>query len=225
MLLERALALDPTYALAHGYAAECHHSIFQRGGMSQEHRTAATRHAEAAIAHGHGDALALALAGFSIGMDKHDRAAAFAAFEAALAVSPSTALTYILGSVIFAWAGDAERAIEWGERGLRLSPFDPWRASAFISIAVGHFQLGRYEEAAADGRKAVQVSPGFSICYVTLAAPLAKLGRFDEAKAAAARILELQPNFQCSRFLAAVDCSPVFAAALGEALGAAGLPE
>jgi hypothetical protein len=45
---------------------------------------------------------ALAFAGFVIGMDKHDRAAALTAFEAVLSVSPSSALTYILGSVIFA---------------------------------------------------------------------------------------------------------------------------
>ncbi len=225
VLLERALALDPTYALAHGFAAECHHSIFQRGGLHQENRTAAIRHAEAAIAHGQGDALALALAGFTIGMDKHDRAAAFAAFEAALAISPSSALSYILGSVVFAWAGDAERAIEWGERGLRLSPFDPWRSSAFISIALGHFHRARYEEAAAAGRKSVQFSPGFSISYVVLAAPLAKLGRLEEAKAAAGRVLELQPAFHYSRLLAAVDCTPALAASLSEALRAAGLPE
>jgi hypothetical protein len=37
----------------------------------------------------------------------------------------------MLGSVIFAWAGEVERAIEWAERGLRLSPFDPYRSSAF----------------------------------------------------------------------------------------------
>ena len=81
-------------------------------------RAASIRHAQAAILHGQDDALALTFAGFSIGMDGHDRAAAFAAFEAALAVSPSSALTYILGSVILGWAGEAERAIEWGERGL-----------------------------------------------------------------------------------------------------------
>jgi len=39
----------------------------------------------------------LTLAEYLIGMDEHDRAAAFAAFDTALAVSPSTALTYILG--------------------------------------------------------------------------------------------------------------------------------
>ena len=127
VLLERALALDPAYALAHAFAAMCHHNLFLRAGLHDENRTASMHHAEAAIVHGQDDALALTFAGFSIGMDGHDQAAAFVAFEAALAVSPSSALTYILGSVILAWTGEAERAIEWGERGMRLSPFDPGR--------------------------------------------------------------------------------------------------
>ena len=38
-------------------------------------------------------------------------------FEAALALSPSCAFAYILRQRRFGWAGDAERAIEWGERG------------------------------------------------------------------------------------------------------------
>ena len=83
------------------------------------------------------------VAGFTIGMDKHDRAAAFAAFEAALAVSPSLALTYILGSLILAFSGEADRAIEWANRGLRLSPFDPWRSTAFVSSSLGYFQRGQ----------------------------------------------------------------------------------
>jgi len=223
--LERALALDPNYALAHACAAECYHSLFLRGGLREENRTAAVRHAQVAIANGQDDALALTLAGFSLGMDGHDRAAAFAAFEAALAVSPSSALTYILGSVILSFAEEAERAIEWGERGLRLSPLDPWRSSAFISFALGHFHRGRYEEAAAAARKAVQFSPGFSICHMVLAAALAKLGRLEEARAAATRVLELQPVFRYSRQLASVNCEPTLAASLGEALRAAGLPE
>jgi adenylate cyclase len=224
-LLERAIALDPGYALAHACAAECHHSLYLRGGQHEENRVAAARHAQIAIAHGQDDALALTLAGFSIAMDGHDRAAAFAAFEAALAVSPSTALTYIQGSVVLALAGEAERAIEWGERGLRLSPLDPWRSSAFLSFALAKFQLGQYEEAAAEARKSVQSSPGFSIPYVALAASLAKLGRLQEARAAATRVLELQPVFHYSRFLTGVNCEPMLAAALSESLRAAGLPE
>jgi adenylate cyclase len=224
-LLERALALDPGYALAHAYAAECHHSIYLRGGLHNESRAASIRHAEAAIEYGQDDALALTFAGFVIGMDKHDRAAAFSAFEAALTISPSSAVTYIQGSVILALSGEAERAIEWAERGLRLSPVDPWRSSALVGLAFANFHRARYEDAEAAARKAAQISPGFSIPHMLFAASLAKIGRADEAKAAAARVLELQPGFRYSRLLAGAGCTPPLAASLSEALHSAGLPQ
>jgi TolB-like protein/tetratricopeptide (TPR) repeat protein len=224
-LLDRALTLDPTYALAHGCAAMCHHNRFLRAGLREEDRAASIRHAQEALAYGQDDALALTLAGFCIGMDAHDRAAAFTAFEAALAVSPSTALTYICGSVILSWGGEAERAIEWGERGLRLSPFDPWAFAAFGSLMLGHFHRGRYDEAVSAAYKAVQSNPAHSINHVLLAAALAKVGRIEEAKAAAARVLELHPAFRYGRQFSGVDCAPALAASLSEALRAAGLTE
>jgi TolB-like protein len=224
-LLGRALALDPTYALAHAFAAMCHHCLFLRAGLLEENRAASIRHAQAAIVHGQDDALALTFAGFSIGMDGHDRAAAFAAFEAALAISPSSALTYILGSVILAWAGEADRAIEWSQRAMRLSPFDPWAFAAFHSLTLGSFRRGCFEAAADAAHKAVQSNPAHSISYMLLAAPLVKLGRLDEAKAAAARVMELQPGFRYGRQFAGVDCAPALAASLSEALRATGLPE
>jgi TolB-like protein/DNA-binding winged helix-turn-helix (wHTH) protein len=225
VLLERALALDPTYALAHGFAAMCHHNRFLRAGLLEENKKASIVHAQAAIAHGQDDALALTFAGFSIGMDAHDRAAAFTAFEAALAISPSTALSYILGSTILGWNAEAERAIEWAGRATRLSPFDPWTFAAFHAFTLGHFHRGRYDMAAKAAYKAVQSNPGHSISYMLLAAPLAKLGRIEEAKAAAARVLILQPAFRYSRQFAGVDCAPALAASLGEALHVTGLPE
>jgi TolB-like protein/Tfp pilus assembly protein PilF len=225
VLLERAVGLDPTYAQAHAFAAMCHHNRFLRAGLHEEDRAASICHAQAAIVHGQDDALALTLAGFSIGMDGHDRAAAFAAFEAALAVSPSTALAYILGSVILGWTGEAERAIEWSERAMRLSPFDPWAFAAYHAITLGHFHRGRFEEAANAAHKAVQSNPAHSISYMLLAAPLAKLGRLEEAKAAAARVLELQPAFRYSRQFSGANCAPALAASLTKALRHTGLPE
>jgi TolB-like protein len=225
VLLERALALDPMYALAHAFAAMGHHNRFLRGGLHEKDKAASIRHAQAAITHGQDDALALTFAGFSIGMDGHDRAAAFAAFEAALAVSPSTALAYILGSVVLGWAGEAERAIVWSERGMRLSPFDPWTFGALHSLTLGHFLRGRHAEALGAAYKAVQSNPGHSISYMLLAAALAASGRLAEARTAAARVLELQPGFRYRRHFVGVDCAPALAEALGEALSAAGLPE
>jgi tetratricopeptide (TPR) repeat protein len=224
-LLERALALEPDYALAHGNAAMCHHCLFLRAGFQEVNRTASIQHARAAILHGADDAHALTLAGFSIGMDGHDRGAAFTALEAALAISPSSALTYILGSVILGWGGEAERAIEWSERGMRLSPFDSWAFAAFDAQAMSHFLRGRYDEACRAAYRSVQANPAHSITYVQLAAALTRLGRPDEAKAAAARVLELHPTFRYSRQFAGVNCAPALAQCLGDALRTAGLPE
>ncbi|RVB98347.1 transcriptional regulator, partial [Mesorhizobium sp. M7A.F.Ca.CA.002.15.2.1] len=155
----------------------------------------------------------------------HDRAAAFTALDAALAISPSSALTYILGSVVLGWAGEAERAIEWSEKGIRLSPFDSWAWAAFDAQAMSHLLRGRYEEACRAAYKSVQANPAHSITYVQLTAALAKLGRLDEARAAAARVRELQPGFRYSRQFAGVRCAPALAETLGSALRDAGLPE
>jgi TolB-like protein/DNA-binding SARP family transcriptional activator len=224
-LLERSISLEPDYALAHGNAAMCHHCLFLRAGLQENNRSASVRHARSAIAHGQDDALALTLAGFSIGMDGHDRSAAFTALDAALAISPSSALTYILGSVMLGWGGDADRAIEWSERGMRLSPFDSWAFAAFDAQALGHFHRGRYEEACRAAYRSVQANPRHSITYVQLAAALAKLGRLQDARAAAARVLELHPTFRYSRQFSGVNCDPTLASSLGDALHAAGLPQ
>src|SRR3954447_4566739 len=50
-LLERALSLEPDYALAHGHAAFCHENLFVRDGRRDEYRQGAIRHAHAAIAY------------------------------------------------------------------------------------------------------------------------------------------------------------------------------
>lgn len=224
-LLGQALAIEPHYGLAHAFAAMSHHNLFLRAGLSDAHRAASVRHAEAAITHGRDDALALTFAGFSLAMDAHDHGAGTAAFEAALAVSPSSAVTYILGGVVQGWAGDATRAIDWGERALRLSPFDPWAFAAYHALALGHFHQGRFEAAASAAYKGVQANPAHSISHMILAAILARLGSLDAARAAAERVMALQPSFGVGRQLAGVDCAPSLAAALAQSLRACGLPE
>jgi adenylate cyclase len=223
-LLESALSLESDYAAALGYAAWCHESLFLRAGLREENRAAMSRYARAALACGRDDATALTLAGFCIGLIEHDRAAAFQAFEMALALSPSSAFTYIFGSTLLGWSGEAERAIDWGRRALRLSPFDPLGFIAWGGICLGHFARGHAAEAAEAARKAIQVNPAFSINHMLLAAALAKLGKIDDAKAAAARAMELQPSFSINRQCAAIGCAPALAAALTDAVCSVGLP-
>jgi adenylate cyclase len=224
-LLERALAIDPNYALAHGQAALCHEVLYLRAGRKEENRVAAVRHGHAAIALGPDDAAALTYGGIAIGLVEHNRLMSIDAFEGALALSPSAASAYLWGSLILGWGAEAERAIEWGERGIRLSPFDPWVTAAYHGIFLGHFLRGRYEEALSAVRAAIRSKPGFSVSHTMLAAVLVKLDRMDAAKAAAERALTLQPNFSCSGQCAAIGCVPELAAPFIEAMRAAGLPE
>jgi adenylate cyclase len=223
--LERAISLDPNYALAHGQAAFCHEILYIRAGRREETRSAAIHHAHSAIALGPDDASALVYGGIAIGLVEHDRALAQEVFESARAVSPSAAWAYLWGALILGWGGDAERAIEWGERGIRLSPFDPWITAALHGISMGHFLNGRYDDAAKAARRAIRSKPGFSISHMFLAAALAKLGRMDEAKAAAERVLQLQPNFSSTGQCTGIGCVPILAVPLIEALRTAGLPE
>jgi hypothetical protein len=223
-LLERALSIEPDYATAHGFAAWCHEILFVRGGAHEENRLGAARHAHAAIASGRDDAMALVLGGFAMGLVAHDREAARQAFEAALALSPSCAPAYAFGCVVMATGGDADRAIDWGERTLRLSPFDPMSYGTWFAITLGHFQRGDYEAATEAARRCFQANPNWSFAHMLLAATHAKLGRTDAAKDAAARALELQPGYTVSGMCAALDLHASIAEPLSEALHKAGLP-
>jgi TolB-like protein len=224
-ILEDALKLEPDYAQAHGFAAWSHEILFARGGGNEENRLGAIRHAHAAIAHGRDDAIALSLGGLAMGVIAHDRDAARQAFEAALALSSSCALAYNLGSVVMALAGDADRGIEWGERALRLSPFDPMNYAPWFSITLGRLQRAEYEAAAEAAHKTFQANPYWSSAHFLLAATHAKLGQLDAAKSAAARVLELQPDFTISGTCAAFDIHSSIATPLSEALSLAGLPD
>src|SRR5262245_9159635 len=223
-LLEKALALDPSYAGAHGLLAWCYEILFVRSGLKEQNRIAAIRHARAAITHGRDDATALALGAFVTGMVEHDRVTAIEAFERALSLSPSSAFTLFLGSGVLAYAGEAERAIDWAERALRISPNDRLAYVPQHIMALAHFLRGRYEEAANRARRAVQANPLFSVSHCVLAAALAKLGRRADAKAAAMQVLALEPSFSSSGICAGLAIVPTLAEPLTEAWGEAGLP-
>jgi TolB-like protein len=224
-ILEKALSLEPDYAGAHGLLAWCHEILFVRAGFKEENRVAAIRHARAAVTHGRDDATALALGAFVIGLVEHDRVAALDAFERALALSPSSVFTLFLGCTVLAYAGEAERAIDWGERALRVSPFDRLAFLPQHAIAIAHFQRGRYEDAADATRRAVQSNPSLSVTQSWLVAALVKLGRVEDAKTATKRLLVLQPSFGAGKFCTAIGMVPALADALTEAWREAGLPD
>ena len=224
-LLEQALALDPGYAAAHAALAWCHHHLFSRGGLHEENREAAIRHAHAATAHGGDDATALAIAGLVVALDAHDSATAFRLFDQALALSSSNIFALSCGALSLAWSGYPELAVERAQRALRLSPFDPMNFMPNCAMAIAHFHGGRYEAAREAARQAVAANPRFSVCHAHLAAALVRLGQCAAAADAARQVLALNPGFTVSGFRTAHRPAPEVFERYAQAWREAGLPE
>ncbi len=225
-LLERAIELEPDYAAAHAMIALCHEQRYLRGGLHEEAKQAALRHARKAIAVGGDDAAALATAGFVIAVIEYDYETATVAFERSFALSSSSALALGFSSIVRAWKGDDATAVDQAERAIRLSPFDPLLFVPYLGLAYAHFAAGRFEEAAAAASRASQSNPKFSSPYVLHAAALANLGRGEEARVVADRLREVYPDLTVSTAVrSARFAKPEKNAELGDALLRAGLPE
>ena len=223
--LHRSLALEPDYAAAHALAAWCYEQRYLRGGMHEADRTAGLDHARAALRAGADDPTTLATAGFVIGLVEHDYQTAMNAIDHALALNGSSTLALGLGATILAHDGQITRAIELGERALRLSPHDLMAYLPLTALGIAHLAAGRFEEAAAACNKACQSNPHFSFPVVLQTAALSGLGRVNEAKALARRVLELQSPFSVAEFIRSHTGRAEIWNPIGEALRQVGLPE
>jgi adenylate cyclase len=225
-LLGKAIELEPDFAAAHAIIAFCHEQRYLRGGMQEETRLAALRHARQAIAAGGDDTAALATAGFVIAVCGRDYETALTAFDRSFALSSSSALALGFSSIVRAWKGDDAIAVDQANRALRLSPFDPLIQLPYVGLAYAHFAAGRFEETVAAASLATQSNPRFTVPQILHAAALGCLDRREDAKIAVQRLLELQPGITvATAILSARYTDPKKIAALANALRRAGLPE
>ena len=224
-LLERAVRLEPDYAIVHGFIAWCHEQRYLRGGLHAQTRAAALRHARVAIEAGGDDAMALAMGGFVIGVVERDYQTALDALDRSISLSPSSALAFGFSSIIRAWMGDDAAAIAHATMGIRLSPYDPLIYLPNVGLAFAQLFSGNFDEAASAASRASSANPRFSVPRYLHVAALARLGRQNEAKAIAKVLLEVQPSFTISGLVAGNITTPERLAMLAAALREVGLPE
>jgi tetratricopeptide (TPR) repeat protein len=86
---------------------------------------------------------------------------------------------------------DFERGIEEGRK---LLDMDPNYATAYFAIAVGSNYLGKFEEALAAQRKAVELSGGLSIMLGWLGLMLAYSGQAGEARDVLRQLRKMAAN-------------------------------
>ena len=223
---ERAVELDPQLVMAfYGLTSTHYLDIFYQWTDSWEQSVAEmVRVAERGAALDEKDAFGqLALgAAYSV-TGPQDKM--IAALELAIEFNPSLALAYgILGNFLATVQrpGDAIAVLE---KGMRLSPRDPFLSAFLSGVALAHFAAGRYEDAVDWARRSLRRRTDWIDPHHVLAASYAHLGRLEEARTAWEDALRLQPGFSLDTYeLMLASADPDFAERYLAGLRKAGLP-
>jgi tetratricopeptide (TPR) repeat protein len=129
---------------------------------------------------------------------QHDQSVA--ELEVAVDLSPNYAVGYYSLAFVRSQAGSAQAAIDASDHSRDLSPFDPLLFAMFGTRAMALVRLGRFEEAAEWGAKAIARPNPHPHVMAIGAYALALAGRVDEARICAAGIRKVLPNYKIDDF-------------------------
>ena len=193
-LLEKAIAMDPSYGQALGLLATSYMFAAHMGWMDM---TAAMPLAErAALAAIHVDSedpwAHNALGHVYLFARRFEDS--LAEFEMALRLNPSFALAQGYYGLSLAYSGRWQEADEAARRALRLSPRDPYSAVYMGIAAYAQFLGKNYEEAMRWAREAVRQRSDFVGAHRVLTAAAAMASQPELAHAALQELRRAQPN-------------------------------
>lgn len=226
--LERAVALDAGYALAHAYLAWWFNLWIGEGRSTDPAGDIekAGRAAAKAVELDPNDAFCLAVAGHIKAYLGKDLETAADMFDRALRLNENCAFAWGVSASTYCFLGRPDEALERLRNAWRLSPFDPM--SYFFCTVAGIAELvaGRYDQAVGWLRKAQRLNARFVPCHRTLTSALALSGDVEGAQAAALDLLAIEPRFRVSVFTSWYPLRrPDDLERFGAGLRLAGLPE
>jgi TolB-like protein len=199
-LFNKAIGLDPDFALAYARAAQCYTFRKINGWMvdRQKEVTEAARLARRAVDLGRDDAVALAACGSVLAYVVGDLDDGAAYVNRALDLNPNLAAAWGLDGWMKMCFGEHNTAIEHAARAMRLSPLDPRLWVWQFHTAFAHFFASRYEEAASWAERALREQPNFLAALRVAAASNALAGRLEKAQKLMARLRQLDPVLRIS---------------------------
>ncbi len=227
-LFYKALQLDPEFASAYGMAAWCHFWRKANGWMTDRPQEIAegVRLARRAVELGKDDAVALTRSGHALGHLAGDLDGGIALLDRALALDPNLAAAWFLGGFLRVWRGEADTAIEYFARAMRLSPIDPETYRMQAGTAMAHLLAGRFDAATSWAETAFRELPSFLMVVGIMAVSHALAGRTDEGRQAAHHLRQLDPALRISNLTDWLPLRrPEDLATFADGLRRAGLPE
>ena len=197
-LLDRAIALDPSYAHAHAWRGCVLGQTWTNGWCAERDATLQQVGAEVEIA------LALddndsdvhrILAALSLTREDHDKAAYHQ--ERALALNPNYDLVVVQQGELLTWLGRPEEGIDWIKKAMRLNPYHPERFWSHLGRAC--YCAEKYAEAAEAFSRITR--PDYTH-HAFLAATFAQMGNAVATAAHTAEVLKSEPKFSTAAYLA-----------------------
>jgi TolB-like protein/tetratricopeptide (TPR) repeat protein len=196
---EKAIELDPSFALAHAklaYSSALYSQYASRSaGMEETERQAWLEKSRLAAEKARQLDSRLAEAHTAIGLNKWyrgDMEGAEAAFMQALQLNPNEPqANQWLGMVISGRADRAQEALEYSLRAVTLDPMSAIILCDYGDVLTG---AGRFDEALAQYQQAVAIEPRFSKGYRRLGDLAVRSGRLDQAILALRKAQAIEPD-------------------------------
>ncbi len=225
-LLGRALAIDPEYPLALSLAGWCHaqRMVYNWTDDIGAAGSAALSHAERAAELSGDDPLILAVLG-AVHTFLRNYGTARIMLERAVALDPNAAWAWSRLGWLENYSEHSERAIEYFQRALRLSPLDPMNFNNYVGMGSANEVAERYEEAVALYRRGLQERPHALWILRNLVCSLVGAGRMEEAKVEFAHLCSAYPGFTIAKFKKAMVFSPAMLDRMAAHLRTMGLPD
>ena len=187
---ERAIELDPRYALAHVGVAFAYAELGETGSMEPEQAyPLARKSVDAALAIDNALAEAHVVLGTLKLLVEYDWVGAERELKRALELSPSNADAYDFYGRLCSALGRQDESIAMQRRAQELNPVDH-RSDYANSL----MRAERYEDARDEAKRAVELDPLYDRLRATLGWSLIRLGRRDEGIAELERAVSLTPS-------------------------------
>lgn len=177
---QRAIAIDPTYALAYAGLADSYTGLGDAGLSAIPPKEAFSK-AKIAVqkALEIDDALAEAHASLAhLNMHNFDWSGSEQEFHRAIELNPNYATTYHMFAFYFALMERHNEAITTIKKALEL---DPVSLGINTDLGVLFYFAGQYDQAIKQYHKTLEMDPGFIRAYVTLGSAYGQKGMYQEA--------------------------------------------
>jgi adenylate cyclase len=227
--LETAIRLAPDYPIAKGMRAWIHTLVWHpQIGPWPEHRALSLQLAKEVFWAPDADVEATAYAGYALAFYSDEFERGLAHVERAVEEAPNCVSAWGSSCLLNAMCGRSGRALDHGEKALRLNPRDPMAYRVHFGMAIAHLALRDYRamlvciDRARIFKDSVRSFHHYEIAALMLS------GETERARAVAARTLAAEPGFTASYYSRMVESIRAYDRRIWEpmipALVAAGVP-